>query len=220
MIYREDELLIDGRKILQPVDGYHFSSDSVRLAKFVEFKANDRIIELCSGCGIVGILLCLYGASSVQMVELQKELADVCAKNIEINELAEKIKVFNAPLQDCYKTLGSDCFDIVVCNPPFERVDPRFEENQINIAKFEYKVNFEEIAKEAVRLLKTGGKFFFVYPAARLFEAAATLEAHSFQIKKCSLFFPKEIADTVYVMATKGGKPGAKISLLLHNPAD
>lgn len=211
---QEDDLLIDGRKILQPKNGYHFSSDSVRLANFVRFRSKDKIVELCAGSGIIGILLALRGASHVQMVELQKELALLAQQNVALNNLSESINVQNMPLQGCHKTLGSDFFDIIVCNPPFEKAKSGLEKNQITIAKFELEVSFEEICREAERLLKTGGKFFFVLPARRVFEAAITLSKFNFKIKQCAFFSLKKEADTAYIMAAKGGKDGAKIEQL------
>lgn len=209
-----DDLLIDERKIIQQKDGYHFSSDSVRLAKFVKFKSGDRICEFCAGSGIISILLAIDGANDLTCIELQKDLANICQKNVKINDFEGKIKVLNENLVDIHKKIGCEIFDIIICNPPFEKTKNNLEENQVNIAKFELCVNLKQIACEASRLLKFKGKFFAVVPAKRLFEFDGYLNEFGFKIKETHLFCPKnDECDTAYVCAVKGAKDGAKIKI-------
>lgn len=209
-----DDLLIDGRKIIQQKDGYHFTSDSVRLAKFVEFKDRDKICEFCAGSGIISILLAIDGANDLTCIELQKDLANICQKNVKINNFEDKIKVLNDDLVDIHKKIGCEVFDAVICNPPFEKARPIFQKTQANIAKFELCVNLKQIAKEASRLLKFKGKFFAVVPAKRLFEFDSYLNEFGFKIKETHLFCPKnDECDTAYVCAVKGAKDGAKIKV-------
>jgi tRNA1(Val) A37 N6-methylase TrmN6 len=52
-----EDLQCNGLFILQEKDGYRFTSDAVALANFVKVKNNGRVVDLCSGSGVIGILI-------------------------------------------------------------------------------------------------------------------------------------------------------------------
>ena len=54
------EELFQDKKIIQNVNLYRFTSDSVLLSKFVKGKKGDVVADFCAGSGIVGLhFLCL-----------------------------------------------------------------------------------------------------------------------------------------------------------------
>ncbi|HPR79188.1 MAG TPA: SAM-dependent methyltransferase, partial [Candidatus Limiplasma sp.] len=54
---RLDDLQNHGMKILQKVNGYRFSMDSVLLAHFTRLSKNMRIADLGTGSGIIPLLM-------------------------------------------------------------------------------------------------------------------------------------------------------------------
>ena len=210
-----DDLLIDGRKIIQNKNLYHFTSDSIRLAKFVKTKKSDRLVELCSGSGIIGIHLALQSEfSSLVMVEIQKQLADMSRRSIEMNGLENKIQIINSQLQNINKQIGTEKFDVVFCNPPFEKNDIKTENESEKIAKSEKMVNIFEICNEAGKLLKFSGSFYLCFPSTRLFELAVALNKNNFAVKDVELVIDaKGEARLALVHAVKGGKEFCKIKL-------
>ncbi|MFZ3230937.1 MAG: methyltransferase [Pseudobdellovibrio sp.] len=124
---------------LQP-DEYHFSHDSVFLARKVFELIRDQnieyrsILDLCSGCGVVGLDLLhhlknddLNATNSIDFIDIQDIYLEYFNKNIKtlalifsnlpscnfLNLNYEQIK--NNPL------LKSK-YDLIVCNPPYFRV--------------------------------------------------------------------------------------------------
>ena len=89
-----DDLLIDGLKIYQDDALYRFTSDAVILSKFASYKKGDVVADFCSGSGIVGLHFYALnnGVKSVDLVEIQSELADLSQKSIEFNNLTERMK--------------------------------------------------------------------------------------------------------------------------------
>lgn len=203
-----DDLLIDGRKIIQNKNLYMFTSDSVKLANFVCAKQSDQLVELCSGSGIIGILIALtQKPKSLTMVEVQPSLATMCEKSILLNNLEGKIKVINKKLQGISKEIGTEMFDVVFCNPPYEKNILNSQNESEVIARSEKLVNIGEICKEAKALIKFGGKFYCCFPASRVFELSNALYLNGFAIKETQFVFDKnKKARLVLVKAIKGGK--------------
>ena len=55
----QTDTLLNGNKIIQDSDGFMFGIDAVLLAHFAldNIKKNERVIDLCTGTGIIPLLL-------------------------------------------------------------------------------------------------------------------------------------------------------------------
>ena len=113
---RLDDLQFNNLFIIQNPDLYCFTSDAVELCNFVRAGVKDRIVDLCSGSGVIGILAqAKTKAKQVYLVEIQEQLADMSLRTVKHNNL-NNIEVINKPLQNIHKQIGTG-FEVVVCNP-------------------------------------------------------------------------------------------------------
>lgn len=216
---RLDDLEVNGLKLIQNPKLYCFTSDSVLLANTAKVKRKDKVVDLCSGSGIVGILIASkQGAKQVDLVELQPKMADLAARNVEINNLANQVNVYEMPVQKAHEALGTESYDVVVCNPPYRKAGSGkiCENEEIAICKTELKLTFPELAREVSKLLKWGGKFFFIHSAERTAELIAALDKEGLQAKTITLVKPKasKKVDTVIIEAVKGGRSGVDFDFL------
>ena len=159
---RLDDLQFNNLFIIQNPELYCFTSDAVELCNFVKCGVKDRIVDLCSGSGIIGILAqAKTKAKQVYLVEIQESLADMSRRSVEYNKLTN-VEVVNAPLQNIHKQIG-DGFEVVVCNPPYKITNggELSEKPEMAMCKHEITVTLEEIVCEASKLLKFGGKFYY-----------------------------------------------------------
>ena len=219
---REDSLLIGDYKVFQDPDAYCFTSDSVRLSKFAHCKNSDKVLELCAGCGIVSLHKFAEneangdkGRGKFYLVELQKVLFDLLEKNIAVNNLNEVFFAFNDDLKNTFDYVEKTSFDVVLCNPPYEKRETGFEKSNESekIARAEICTNFDEIAKVASTALRFGGAFYFICKSERLFEIAQTLHKYDFAIKRVELVTARKRFRLALVKAVKGGNEGAEIEI-------
>lgn len=213
---RIDDLQYNGLKIIQNRDLYCFTCDAVLLANFVKATYKDNILDLCSGSGIVGILsLAKTNARSLTCLEMQKVMADMCQKTIDMNELNDKAKVINAKVQDAVKLLGNENYSIIVCNPPYKKADSHKINvaKEIAVSKYEITLNFSELATSVSKLLKFGGKFYFVNETNRLAEYFEILRCLKLEPKRLQLIYPKQNANShiSLVECQKGAKTGLNV---------
>ena len=52
-----DDLVRNGMKVIQARSGYRFSMDSVLLAHFAEAQADDTVLDLGCGSGVISFLI-------------------------------------------------------------------------------------------------------------------------------------------------------------------
>lgn len=208
---RLDDLQINNKFVIQNPNEYCFTSDAVELANFVNAKPNDRVVELCSGCGVISILIqTKTNCKDLTMVEIQNYLADMSERSIKYNKQEDFIKVYNMPLQNINKVIGSG-YSIVVCNPPYKDNGVLNENDHISIAKHEITVNLEEIIEESSKLLKFGGKLYLVNREERLADIMYLMKLYNIEPKVLKIL-PKSKGDSIILVeGKKGGRSGLKI---------
>ena len=212
---RLDDLQFNNLQIIQDKTGYLFTSDAVALANYVKPCINAKVVELCSGSGVISMLINAKNkVNSIKMVEIQECMADMSKRSLEYNNITN-IEVVNDRLQGIHKAIGTG-FDVVVCNPPYKArgTATKLNDNKVvAIAKHEVEVTLDEIVSEADKLLKFGGDFYIVNKEERLVDMLTILREHKIEPKELVVLPSKSGANTIMIKAKKGGKGGIKITL-------
>src|SRR4030042_43696 len=87
-----DELMGGRLRLIQSKKGYRFSIDAVLLSQFVAVKPGDRVVDLGTGCGVIGlILLHTRAAGSVFGLEIQPHLADLAMRNAVLQGFTDRM---------------------------------------------------------------------------------------------------------------------------------
>lgn len=151
---RIDDLEINDLRLIQNAEGYCFTSDSVLLANIVKARKTDKILDVGAGSGIISILLAgKMGYGNVSALEIQKNMAALAARNVEMNGLSDKIVVINSSLQDFAKSVPAESFDVIVSNPPYKKPDSGEMDKERNPRRF--KVRTETYIGRTYRKRKT-----------------------------------------------------------------
>lgn len=212
---RLDDLQINNLYIIQKSDDYCFTSDSVALANFAKVKKGGRLVDLCSGSGVIGILMNAKNTiKDVTLVEIQDHFADMSRRSIEYNHI-DNINVVCSRLQGVHTKIGTGVFDTVVCNPPYKEVGVHKlnEKNSISIARHEIEVTLEEIIIEASKLLKFGGDLYILGLSERLTDILVLMRKYGLEPKEMRLLHNSNRVSSVMIKCKKGGKSGISISL-------
>ena len=205
-------------KIIQRDDMLRFSLDSTLLADFVKVTNNTKkIIDLGTGNAPIPLFLTLKTAAKIYGIEIQKDVAELAQKSVEINNFNEQIGIINADIKGIYKLVGANVFDIVTSNPPYFKY---LETSNINkndyltIARHEVLITLEDIVVESTKLLGDGGFLYMVHRCERLPEIIQTLTKYGFGIKKMRFVHSKttdEKALLVLIAARKNKKSDVEI---------
>ena len=146
------EELFEDKKIIQNVDLYRFTSDSILLSRFVKGKKGDTVADFCAGSGIVGLhFLCLNPhISSVVLYEMQPALSDMSARTIACNGFSKAVAECMR-VQDIGKERNGR-FSLVLCNPPYERGGFENISYEKAVCRKEITITLAEILDAAARL--------------------------------------------------------------------
>ncbi|MBR5868472.1 MAG: 50S ribosomal protein L11 methyltransferase [Clostridia bacterium] len=88
-----EDLGVFGLQIAQPQGVTRFGTDSILLSDFAarKLRSGMRVMDLCTGCGIVALLLAARRPLSVLGVEIDPTAAAVAKNNGEHNHIPLKI---------------------------------------------------------------------------------------------------------------------------------
>lgn len=209
---RLDDLQCRGFVIYQNPDGYCFTSDSILLANLAKVKRSDRVVDLCSGSGVIGLLVrAKYEPKEVVCVELQPRLAGMAKRSVEKNGVSD-VHVVCARAQGIYKDIGTG-YDVVTVNPPYEPKQKKDAYSEEDVCKTEAEITLEEVVEEGAKLLRYGGLFYMVNRARRLSETLSLMSKYGIEPKKLYLIQPKKdkAVDAFVVEGKRGGKPALEI---------
>ena len=210
---RLEDLQCNELKIIQNKDYYTFTSDSVILANFIDTKKKDKCVEIGCGCGVISILLSAKKEfENIVAFELQKEMADLAIKNINLNNLNKKISLINDDIKNFNKYIEKSSIDVVFSNPPYMLGGNENKNIIRDKARHENSLPLDMLTSSASQMLKFGGKFYVVYSAERSVELITSLIKNNLQPKR--MFFTsngKGKVVLVVIEAVKGGKHGVKV---------
>ena len=203
-------------KIIQAKDSYHFSVDSILLLNFIRLKNYENIIDLGTGSGIIPLLL--FGKKkglSIYGVEIQKDLADMARRSVELNKLQNGITIIQEDFRNLKNNFKNQQFDVVVSNPPYISMGQGKINPSINkaIARHEIKGDLEDMISVSNYLLKNKGRIYLIYRSAKLIKLVITLKRYGIEPKVIKLIHPRpgENANLVLLEGIKSGKEELKI---------
>ncbi|MBQ2714067.1 MAG: methyltransferase [Clostridia bacterium] len=212
---RLDDLQFNNMYIIQDPNGYCFTSDAVLLANNATVKKGDKVCDLGTGSGIIPILITAKNPiSSAVGLELIDRQVDMATRSVALNKLEDKIKIVHGDIKEADKIFGCGVFDLVVSNPPYGKLGTGSiqEDEWVARSRYEITVNLSEVIHSASRIVKFGGRVCIINRADRLAETVCLMHENGIETKKIINVFRKgDIADTVIVEGTKGGRPGVKV---------
>ncbi|MCH5339337.1 MAG: tRNA1(Val) (adenine(37)-N6)-methyltransferase [Acetatifactor sp.] len=208
---RIDDLQRNGYRIIQDPERFCFGMDAVLLAGFAHAEAEDSLLDLGTGTGIIPLLMeARYHCARLTGLEIQSESADMAARSVVLNGLSDKISIVTGDIKEADSLFPSASFDCVTCNPPYMIGNHGITNPDAPkaIARHELLCNLEDVVRQTAKLLKPGGHFFLVHRPFRLAEIMVTLTKYKLEPKRMQLVYPyvdKE-PNMVLLEAVRGGK--------------
>jgi tRNA1(Val) A37 N6-methylase TrmN6 len=185
---------------------HRFGTDSLLLGEFSSNIKHKTVVDLCSGCGIIPVML--QNAKKVFAVELQKEAAELIRRTVAENGL-DNIEVVHKDLREI--SLPREGADLVTANPPY--YSGGYVRESQKTARHEITCTLDDVVKSAERLLKFGGELKMCMTTSRLAETIGIMQKYAVEPKEIMLIPGKnKVARLFLVSGKKGGKPGVKIT--------
>lgn len=117
---RLDDLQRNGYKLIQNTKIFCFGIDAVLLCSFTKVNEGDKVLDLCTGNGVIPILLKgRTKGSRFSGLEIQDINVDMAKRSVEYNGIGEFVDIVKGDVKEASGIFGGASFDVVTCNPPY-----------------------------------------------------------------------------------------------------
>ena len=203
------EYLPNGLTLSLCEGAFPLSTDSILLSHFVRLSKNARVLDLGSGCGTLGLLLCSRDQSChVTGLEIEERAHLEALANIRRNALDARMESLCADLRSVSEKFSPGSFSCCVSNPPY--FSGGAASRTLAAARQEGCCTPEDLFRCGSYFLKFGGDFFLVHKPERLAELIATAAKYKLEAKRLCLVRHREgtPVNLILLQLRKGAKPG------------
>jgi len=209
---RLDDLQLKGYHLIQNPKSFCFGVDAVLLSDFVKLKADERVLDLGTGNGILPILLAGKSEGTYFTgLEIQEESALLARRSVVYNGLEERIEIVTGDIREAAQELRHASFDVIVTNPPYMIANhgQGNEEDAKTIARHEVRCNLEDILRESMKLLPDSkGRFYMIHRPFRIAEILTKMSQYKIEPKRLQFVHPYVHKEPTMVLieGLRGGK--------------
>ena len=214
VIIEEDELIDDlqlkGLNLIQKKDGFKFGVDAVLLSDFANVKNKHRVIDLCTGTGIIPFLIYgKYDPKEIYGLEIQEDMVHMAKRSTVLNSLEEKVFFLHGDLKNINELKKLKKFDVVTVNPPYKLnnsgiINPL---DKLAIARHEILCNLEDVISASRILLNDNGRIFIVHRPERLADIFTLMRKYRIEPKRVKMVHPK-IGKAPNIVLVEGQRDG------------
>ncbi len=190
---RLDEIGFGKLRLIQKPQSFCYGIDAVLLASYANVRKGSRACDLGTGTGIIPLILShKTEAAQIWGVEVQEASYQRAVRNVEMNQLSDRVHMLHSDVVDITNFFQKDSFDVVLSNPPYmgnvNGLKNAAEEK--TIARHETSAGLEVFIAAAAYLLKEKGDFYLVHRPSRLVDICQLGRKHRLEPKHIRFVSP------------------------------
>lgn len=191
---------------------HRFGTDAFLLADFAAPRRKDNVCDLCSGSGIIALLMARnFKPNYITAVEIQEKAIE----QLKLSKEKSKLDNFEVVHGDLKNWRSEKELDLITCNPPYKINNTGFKnaDDAVSVARHEIMCSIDDVCKTSARSLKFGGRLCICNRPERLCDIMTAMRSNGLEPKRVR--FVSKNPDTepwlVLVEARKGGNPFLRV---------
>lgn len=220
-LVKEDETLEDLQLselfVIQKKDGFRFGIDAVLLSDFAKDIQAEEMLDMCTGSGVVPILLSAKTKiSRIFGIELQEEVFDAAKRSVELNGLSDRVFLRQGDIKNAAEIYGKRSFGLITCNPPYMPAGTAVQNELTSkiIARHEVMCTLEDVIESAAMLVKQHGHLVLVHKPTRLADILCLMRKYEIEPKRIRFVHKTVGAEPSLVLVDGAYKGGRELRIL------
>jgi tRNA1Val (adenine37-N6)-methyltransferase len=176
--------------LLQDKAAMKLGTDSVLLGCFTEVGKVECILDIGTGTGILALMMAQKSNAQIDAVEIDREAFKQAEQNAKESPWHDRIRIHHSAIQNFSST---NKYDLIICNPPYYRnaKNMGIEDEKRALARHDKDLPFEDLCKQAYRLMKADALFWLILPHQEGLEFIQIAKQHNLQLHHLINIKPK-----------------------------
>jgi len=217
------EKISDTLSVYQKENVFSYGTDAVLLANYVKNCVKNlqgkHMCDLCTGTGIIPLLLCDYDKTIIcDAVEINSDACEISEMSAKHSGYSDRFNIHNADIKNIKEEFEAESFDFLTCNPPYMTAGAGLQnpDDTLAIARHEIRTDLKAVISAAASILKFGGHLFMVHRADRLCDIISFMREKNIEPKRIIFVQPSPEKEPKLILTE--GIYGAKPSLKIEPP--
>lgn len=212
-----EDLQLAGLRLIQKKNGFRFGVDAVLLSDFAKDIRADRMLDMCTGSGIVPVLM--WAKTTIPEIfgiEIQEEIFDTAKRTVELNGISDRVFLENGDIKNGYEIYGKRSFGLITCNPPYIPAGAAVK-NELTakvIARHEVMCTLEDVVSSAAMLLKQQGHLVLVHKPTRLADIICLMRKYEIEPKRIRFIHKQKDTEPSLVLVDGAYKGGRELRIM------
>lgn len=148
--------------------GMKLSTDAVILGAWAAHESPKKILDIGTGTGAIALMLAQrYPNAAVEAVELDNDASMQATDNVAFSPWKDRVRIIHQSFQK-YSASHSDCFDLIVSNPPYFPDHIKSNDQQRNLALHNDSLPFADLINGVADILAPKGSFWVILPERQM----------------------------------------------------
>lgn len=163
-------------------------TDAIILSAFVNVQAEDKLLDVGTGTGIISLLLAQKGCKTIHAIEPDPAAFQEAQENINSSPFSKRIQLFQQKLQDFTPIANYTC---IVSNPPYHIGSPS-PQGQRNQARNATELPLTAFFTAMKSLLAPEGSSYLILPFSRKQELIDTAQLYGYSVVELVEIYGKQ----------------------------
>ena len=162
---------------------HRFGTDAFLLADFAAPRHKDKVGDLCTGCGIIALIMQRnFQPSKLYAVELQPK----AYRQLELSVKESGAQNIEAVCGDLKGWRCGEQLDVITCNPPYKisGTGAKNASEAVSMARHEVTCTVDDVCRAAAKNLRFGGRLCICNRPERLSDIITAMRANGIEPKR------------------------------------
>lgn len=138
-------------------------TDSCLFGAWIKEPEATNFLDIGTGTGLLALMIAQNHKAEIDAVEIDEISYKQAKENVSLSPWKDKITVHHADVLD-FQQNHQECFDVIVCNPPFFKNHLRSSDDKRNKVLHDDLLKFDDIIRCVNKMLRKDGRFYIMLP--------------------------------------------------------